>query len=158
MEGTRNPPEIIPHLSKLDMQRDPDSRAKVTNILNKYVDVFRDRVGHTKLIEHESFLKNPTPIVLKPYLQPKEKQSIIDTNVRDIEKQSLVEPSTSPWVEPKVLAKKDGVFVDYRRLNDVTESDAYRMPDLNKLIRQMRGAKIFSVLNFKSGYWQVLLN
>ena len=32
------------------------------------------------------------------------------------------------------------------------------MPDLNKLIRQMRGAKVFSVLDLKSGYWQVPLN
>jgi len=75
-----------------------------------------------------------------------------------MELQGLVEPSTSPWAAPVVLAKKkDGSFhlyVDYRRLNDVTESDANPMPDLNKMIRQMRGAKIFSIFDLRSGYWQ----
>ncbi len=82
--------------------------------------------------------------------------------IRDMEQQGLVEQSTSPWAAPVVLAKKkDGsprLCIDYRRLNDVTESDAYPMPDLNTLIRQMRGAKIFSILDLKSGYWQVPLN
>lgn len=82
--------------------------------------------------------------------------------VRDMESQRLVEPSTLPWAAPVVLAKKkDGsvcLYVDYRRLNDVTESDAYPMPDLNKMIRQMQSAKIFSVLDLRFGYWQVPLN
>jgi hypothetical protein len=82
--------------------------------------------------------------------------------IRDMESQGLVEPSISPWSASVVLAKKkDGsprLCIDYRRLNDVTESDAYPMPDLNKLIRQMRGAKVLSILDLKSGYWQVPLN
>jgi hypothetical protein len=32
------------------------------------------------------------------------------------------------------------------------------MSDLNKLIGQMRDAKIFTLLDLKSGYWQVSLN
>lgn len=32
------------------------------------------------------------------------------------------------------------------------------MPDLNKMIRQMRGVNIFSVLDLKSGYWQMPLS
>ncbi|KAF0746803.1 Uncharacterized protein FWK35_00022555, partial [Aphis craccivora] len=82
--------------------------------------------------------------------------------IRDMEQQGLVEPSTSPRAAPVVLAKKkDGTHrlcIDYRRLNDVTESDAYPTPDLITLICQMRGAKIFSILDLKSGYWQVPLN
>ena len=82
--------------------------------------------------------------------------------VRDMELQGLVKPSTSPWAAPVVLTKKkDGSFrlcVDYRRLNDVTESYAYPMPDLNKMIRQMRGANIFSVLDLRSGYSEVPLH
>lgn len=161
-KGRTNAPSIVPDLSDLEITGDPKTRANFTAILNKYADVFCDRVGRTKLIEHDILLKNPTPIALKPYPYPLAKQAIIDEMIRDMEKQGLVEPSTSPWSAPIVLAKKkDGsprLCIDYRRLNDVTESDAYPMPDLNKLIRQMRGAKVFSVLDLKSGYWQVPLN
>ncbi|KAL4085504.1 hypothetical protein QTP88_027362 [Uroleucon formosanum] len=67
------------------------------------------------------------------------KQTTIDTIIRDMKEQGLVEQSTSPWAAPVVLAKKkDGsprLCIDYRRLNDITEYDAYPMPDLNTLIR-----------------------
>ncbi|KAL4082991.1 hypothetical protein QTP88_028321 [Uroleucon formosanum] len=114
------------------------------------------RVERTKLIEHDILLKNQTPIALKSYPYPQLKQATIDTMIRDMKEQRLVEQSTSPWAAPVVLAKKkDGsprLCIDYRRLNDITEYDAYLMPDLNTLIRQMRGAKVYSVLDLKSGY------
>jgi len=82
--------------------------------------------------------------------------------VRDMELQGIVELSTSLWAPPVVFAKeKDGTFrlcVDHRRFNDVTEFDAYPMSDLNKMIRQMRGAKIFSIFDLRSVYWQVPLH
>jgi hypothetical protein len=75
--------------------------------------------------------------------------------IRDMESQGLDELSIFSWSAPVVLAKKkDGsprFCIDYRRLNDITKSDAYLMPDLNKLIRQMKGANIFTILDLKSG-------
>jgi len=40
--------------------------------------------------------------------------------------------------------KKDGSFHLCVCVNDVTESDAYPMPDLNKMIKQIRGAKFLA--------------
>uniref|UniRef100_A0A2S2NFW4 RNA-directed DNA polymerase n=1 Tax=Schizaphis graminum TaxID=13262 RepID=A0A2S2NFW4_SCHGA len=161
-KGRVNNKKPPPDLTQLEINGDTHTRAELEDVLNKYPEVFSEKVGRTKLIEHDILLKNKTPIALKPYPYPHTKQTIIDDMVRDIEEQGLVEPSTSPWAAPVVLAKKkDGsarLCIDYRRLNDVTESDAYPMPDLNKLIRQMRGARIFSVLDLRSGYWQVPLN
>lgn len=75
--------------------------------------------------------------------------------VRDMEEQSLVEMNTSPWAAPFLLAKKKDaapcLCIDYRWFNDVAESEAYPMPGLNKLIRKIRGTKIFCVLVLKSG-------
>lgn len=78
-----------------------------------------------------------------------------------MEEQGLVEPSFSPWASPVVLAKKkDGSFrlcVDYnRRLNEVTISDAQPMGSLHDMVRNMKGSRIFSSLDLKSGYWQSL--
>ena len=117
-KGRTNAPNIIPDLSALEITGDPETRANFTAILNKYAEVFSGRVGRTKLIEHDILLKNPTPIALKPYSYPLAKQAIIDEMIRDMEKQGLVEPSTSPWFAPIVLAKKkDGsprLCIDYR--------------------------------------------
>lgn len=68
--------------------------------------------------------------------------------IRDMEKQGLVEPSTFPYVAPAVMRKKlmeHPTFVIITNDNNVTESDAYPMPDLNKFIRKMSDTKYFSV-------------
>lgn len=146
----------VPDLSELDIQEDPNTIPDLTDILNKYTNIFSDRIGITKLIENDVLLKNPTPIALKLYPNPKEKPLIINTMVSDMEEQSLVEQSTTSSVVPVILEKtKDGAHclcVDYRCLNDVTKFDTYPMPDLNKLIQQMKNAKIFSDLYIKTEY------
>lgn len=148
--------------SEIQISSDPNTRKQLIEVISKYSEVFDGSIGRTKMIDHEIRLKDHTPIALNPYPYPPDKQNTINDMVRDMEEQGLIEPSTSPWAAPIVLAKKkDGsprLCIDYRRLNEVTESDAYPMPNLNDMIRNMRGAKTFSVLDLKSGYFQVSLN
>jgi hypothetical protein len=51
--------------------------------------------------------------------------------------------------------KKDGskrMCVDYRSLNVVTIMNKYPLPRIEDLFDQMRGAKIFSKRDLRSGY------
>ena len=74
----------------------------------------------------------------------------------------MIEPSASPWSSPIVLVrKKDGstrFCVDYHMLNKVTRKDSYPLPRIDGTLEALCGAKYFSALDLRSGYWQVQLD
>jgi hypothetical protein len=45
--------------------------------------------------------------------------------------------------------------VDYRSLNDVTIKNKYPLPHIEDLFDHMRGARVFSKINLRSGYHQI---
>ena len=77
-------------------------------------------------------------------------------DLREMEEAGLITRSMSEWASPVVLVpKKDGTLrmcVDYRKLNEVSEADAYPMPHIDELLG---GAKYISTLDLTRGYWQV---
>ena len=70
-----------------------------------------------------------------------------------------IRKSSSPWASAVVLVrKKDGSLrfcIDLRHLNNRTINDAYSLPRIEETLDCLNGAKIFTSLDLKSGYWQV---
>ncbi len=102
------------------------------------------------------------PIRQRPRRLPLAKREEAETTVREMRELNVIEPSASPWSAPiVVVSKKDGstrFCVDYRKLNHVTHKDSYPLPWIDDTIEALSGAKLFSTLDLKSGYWQVPLD
>ena len=69
---------------------------------------------------------------LPPYRLPQTYRETVGKELRKMEQRRIIEKSTSEWAPPIVLVrKKDNsirMYVDYRRLNSVSQFDAYLMP------------------------------
>jgi hypothetical protein len=71
----------------------------------------------------------------------------------------IVERSYSQWcARPALVKKPDGSYrmvVDYRSLNELCEPVAGYIPKTSELLASLKGAKVFSLIDLKSAYYQV---
>lgn len=70
--------------------------------------------------------------------------------------EGVVEPS---WLcSIMMVKKKDGYnrfCVDYRKLNAITERDAYPLPCISSILELLRDAKYLFIIDIKSAYWHI---
>ena len=147
--------------SVANLSNDND-KLKVKELLIEYSDIFSahdNDLGLTDLIQHEIDTGDHHPIKVPPRSLPPAKRQEAETMLHDMAESGLIEPSNSPWSSALVLVhKKDGSLrpvVDYRLLNSVTKRDSYPLPRIDNTLDALVGAKLFQVLDLKSGYFQV---
>ena len=71
----------------------------------------------------------------------------------------FIRPSTSPWGAPVQFAKKKDktlrLCIDYRQWNRVTIKNRYPLPRIDDLFDQLRGARVYSKIDLRTGYHQL---
>lgn len=121
-----------------------------------------DGVGLSKAPPVDIRLKPGAVVNNRNYgLSNTERQREAMAIAQKMEAEGIIRKSTSQYNSPVVLARKaDGTWrfcVDYRQINAVTERDGYQLPRTSDLLNSLGGAKIFSVLDLASAFWQIRL-
>jgi hypothetical protein len=101
-------------------------------------------------------LPGTAPISKRPYMMSVEELKELKKQLMELQDAGYIRPSSLRWGAPVLFVqKKDGsqrMCVDYRSLNDVTIKNKYPLPRIEDLFDQMRGARVFSKIDLKSGY------
>ena len=139
----------------LDSQKD-----KVNQLMKDYHNLFAledKELGKTSLVKHKIKLTDTKPFKLKHRRVPPHEYDEVKAHLKEMEEIGAIRKSHSPWSSPVVLVrKKTGELrfcIDLRTLNARTEKDAYSLPRIEDSLDSLNGAKIFSSLDLKSGYW-----
>ena len=100
--------------------------------------MFSTKPGSTNLAEHRKETGSAKPVRQSPSCLPHAYRETVRQELLEMERDGIIESSTSEWASPIVLVpKKDGTIrmcVDYRRLSSVSEAAAYPMPQIDELI------------------------
>ncbi|GFU11046.1 hypothetical protein TNCV_2833881 [Trichonephila clavipes] len=106
-------------------------RGQLKELLYEYSNLFSNIPGCTDLAERA--------IVAKPY-QPGESDF------------------TSPLILVEAHGKEARPCIDYRRLNKVTRTQFFPLPNIEELLEKVSAAKYISILDLTQGYWQIPLS
>ncbi|RXN31068.1 mast cell protease 1A-like protein [Labeo rohita] len=136
-----------------------EDKQQLQPILESNPQVCTLHTGRTHLLQHHIYTTQQVPIKQRPIGTTPAKQAVIKEQLEEMLSAGIVEPSHSGWASPVVLVpKKDGSLrfcVDYRKVNAITENDAYPLPNITEILESLSGASIFSTIDLNSGYWQV---
>ena len=95
----------------------------------------------------------------QPYHLPHVYKEAVEKGIELMLRQGIIEPASSEWASPIVIIKKKDdtirLCVDYRRLNAMTQVDAYPMPRIDDILDQVGQARYITTLDLAKGYWQV---
>ena len=121
-------------------------------------------LGLTNLYSHKIETGDSKPVKQAPYRQNPEMRRETERQINELLQNGFIEESDSPWNSPIVLVrKKSGEYrfvCDYRLLNRVTEPMSFPIPHISDVFDTIADAKaeVFSVLDLKSGFWQLPLD
>ncbi|CAH1720138.1 unnamed protein product [Aphis gossypii] len=146
-----------------------EERDNILELCCNYADLFYlpgDYLSATEVVTHTINTPRCTkPINIRPYRLPWAYQEEIEKQVTEMKNSNIIRDSKSPFNFPLVVVKKKNldsagkpklrICVDFRKLNEVTENEAYGLPNLLEILESLGSSKYFSTLDLASGYHQI---
>lgn len=143
----------------------PEWKERVTSKLNQMPEVFSHHnldFGCTDQVKHHIKLHDETSFKLRARpIHPRDIEAV-RSHLRDLLEADIIRESESPFASPiVVIRKRNGdvrLCIDYRKLNLQTVKDAYALPNLEESFSALTGSRWFTVLDLKSGYYQIQMS
>ena len=137
---------------------------QIPESLSKYSDVFEGLGCITDVIYHIELNPGSKPVVHPPRKFPVTLHPKVLEELKRMEQLDVIEKINEPteWVNSMVtVVKPNGklrICIDPRNLNQNVQRQHYLTRTVDEILTRMPNAKIFSVLDANSGYWQIRLD
>ena len=176
----KSPADVPAHCKVLleDKHISSETRTAFEQLCEKYDDIISKNsgdIGKTMLIEMEIDTGNHPPVASKPYTLPLKHYEWVQREIETLKRAGIIERSISPWASPVVIVPKKSapgepprrrMCINYRRLNklqpEVTKADGGKgcislipLPKIDELYAKLKGFKVFSSLDLRSGYYHI---
>ena len=134
-------------------------KGQLLELLTVFEAITDGRLVHTSAYQHHIHTKDGPPVCQQPYRLPRVYKETVKKEIELMLKEGIIESASSEWASPMVIIKKKDdtirLCVDYRRLNAMTQVDAYPMPRTVDILDQVGQAGYITTLDLAKGYWQV---
>jgi hypothetical protein len=104
-------------------------------------------------------LHETTPTPKRSYRMSVEELKELKKQLTELQEAGYIRLNSSPCGAPVLFVQKkegsQGMCVNYRSLNDVTVKNKCTLPRIEDLFNHMRGARVFSKIDLRSGYHQM---
>jgi len=137
-------------------------KQRLHSLIANFTEIFAiegEQLGTTDAMSYKIDTGTAAPVASQRYRTPyylrDEMKRIIKSNLDS----GLLVPCSSPWAAPVLLVKKPNgkwrLVCDYRKLNTVTISNQYPLPEIDGLIDHMSKSKVFSTADLFTGFHQI---
>jgi hypothetical protein len=117
--------------------------------------IIKNETEHDVVIPPETVMAEISAVQQVTPLKSDPNTSDLATDQPDVNIYFADSPSSADWKERITNNNSIRLCIDYRKLNTQTIKDASALPNLEEALSVLSGSKWFSVLDLKSGYYQI---
>ena len=165
-----NSGNLLSYMTSVDLQVIPEihslETSKVDYLCQKYSKVFAG-IGQMKDTQIELFIDPNIQPVTQPHRRiPFHLRKQVEAELKRLEDLDIIERVDGPtdWVSPIVVAPKPKsktneirICVDMRLPNQAIKRTRHIIPTIDDVIVDLNGARVFSKLDLRNGYHQLML-
>ncbi|KAA3473031.1 DNA/RNA polymerases superfamily protein [Gossypium australe] len=140
-----------------------EKKVESVPVVCEFLDVFPEELPRLPPIREVEFgtelVQGTTPISMAPYRMAPTELKELKSQLQELTDRGFARPSFSPWGAPVLFVKKKygtmRMCINYRQLNKVTIKNKYPLPHIDDFFDQLKGATVFSKIDFRSSYYQL---
>ena len=176
-------PADVPGPRKVQLQDKDittDIRQKFEELCDEYGEAFsknNEDIGRTKLVKMDIDTGDSPPVSSRPYTLPLKHYEWVQREIESLERAGVITKSMSKCASPIVVVPKKSapgeppkrrLCVDFRKVNELQQEvitagktkgqiSIHPLPKIDEMYAKLKGAKVFSTIDLRSGYHHIAL-